>query len=216
METPSFTSAYNATAAKILAAASHLFMQRGYRAVSINDIVKAAEITKPTLYYYFPDKQELFLQMGLNLLATIHDAMDHAIADVTSCEGQLMALATVLLDDRDGDMRMMRHEMEEHLSPEHQRKLNIAFQVHLFEPMRRVMQHGIDSGAQSGRSAAELALIFLGLTEAFHGFSHRHHQVHEEMHTLFFPVVFTPKTLVQLFLYGVAGNTPDSEIECSS
>jgi AcrR family transcriptional regulator len=46
---------YNATAQKILSVAAHLFMQLGYRAVSISDIVKAAEITKPTLYYYFPD-----------------------------------------------------------------------------------------------------------------------------------------------------------------
>ncbi|MFQ3664154.1 MAG: helix-turn-helix domain-containing protein, partial [Chloroflexaceae bacterium] len=38
------------TAVKIVDAASHLFLQRGYKAVSINDIIRAADVTKPTLY----------------------------------------------------------------------------------------------------------------------------------------------------------------------
>jgi AcrR family transcriptional regulator len=50
---------YNPTASNILDTATRLFMQLGYRAVSINDIAKAAKITKPTLYYYFPDKEAL-------------------------------------------------------------------------------------------------------------------------------------------------------------
>ena len=71
-DSPSATAAYNATALKILNTAAHLFMQLGYRAVSINDIVKATGVTKPTLYYYFPDKAELFTQMALLRLVRLN------------------------------------------------------------------------------------------------------------------------------------------------
>ena len=72
-------------------------MQLGYRAVSINDIVKAAEITKPTLYYYFRDKEELFAQMAIQRLVEMHAALDRALAGQAGTQARLAALAGVLL-----------------------------------------------------------------------------------------------------------------------
>ncbi|PMP72740.1 MAG: TetR/AcrR family transcriptional regulator, partial [Chloroflexus aggregans] len=59
------------TALRIIDVATQLFMQRGYRAVSISDIIHTAGVTKPTLYYYFNDKEDLFVQMGLKVLWTM-------------------------------------------------------------------------------------------------------------------------------------------------
>jgi AcrR family transcriptional regulator len=195
---------YNPTAQKILNTAARLFMQLGYRAVSINDIVTAAKITKPTLYYYFSDKAELFTQMALQKLVAMHAAIDAALAGATILSGQLTALAQVLLDTSDGDMRMLRHEMAEHLDQAHQDRLGQAFQRHLFLPIYTVMQQGIARGELAGRSAAELTMLFLGLMEAFHGYTD---QI-EHMNTAgqfgqFRPHVFAPEALVGLFLNGV-------------
>lgn len=44
---------------KILQCAKQLFYARGYDAVGVQEIVKAAGITKPTLYYYFKSKYGL-------------------------------------------------------------------------------------------------------------------------------------------------------------
>jgi len=41
---------------KILACAIHLFYQKGYDAVGVQEIATAAGVTKPTLYYYFKSK----------------------------------------------------------------------------------------------------------------------------------------------------------------
>lgn len=43
----------------ILNCAEHLFYQKGYDAVSVQEITDAAGITKPTLYYYFKSKAGL-------------------------------------------------------------------------------------------------------------------------------------------------------------
>lgn len=197
---------YNATAIKIMSIAAQLFMQRGYRAVSINDIVRAAEITKPTLYYYFPDKEELFVQMGLHLLASMHGAMQTAIAAQATLAGRLVALAEILLNDRDGDMRMMRHEMYQHLGPPHQERLAQAFHVHLFMPIFDVMQEGIAAGELENAAPGELTMIFLGLMEAFHGAPTRNDQgsLAPAASISFNNMLISPLRVVNLFLHGVA------------
>jgi AcrR family transcriptional regulator len=196
---------YNPTASKILDTATRLFMQLGYRAVSINDIVKAAQITKPTLYYYFSDKEALFAQMALRRLIEMHSAMDAALASAPTLLARLAALAGVLLDSSNGDMRLMRHEMREHLAPEHQRLLGMAFQQHLFEPVQRVMRHGLDLAELDGYAADELTWMFLAMMEAFHGLVVSKADGTPELergasHT----AIFTPNQIVELFLHGVA------------
>ncbi|HEY3503600.1 MAG TPA: TetR family transcriptional regulator [Actinocatenispora sp.] len=42
-------------------AAMALFLQRGFRQVSVADIAAAAEVSKPTLFNYFPTKEDLLL-----------------------------------------------------------------------------------------------------------------------------------------------------------
>ncbi len=198
---------YNATALKILNTSAHLFMQLGYRAVSINDIVKATGVTKPTLYYYFPDKAELFTQMALLRLMQLHQSIDAALAGASGLPGQLTALAGVLLDADDGDMRMLRHEMAEHLEPAHQERLNRAFYQHLFAPLQATMQRGIDAGELAQGSASELAMLFLGLMEAFHGFGAQIGRMPAQIGTLR-PHVFSAEALIDLFLHGVGRTTP--------
>jgi len=44
----------------ILEIAKELFKQRGFANVAVRDICKAADVTPPTLYYYFKNKEALF------------------------------------------------------------------------------------------------------------------------------------------------------------
>ncbi len=45
---------------RLLDAAISLFAERGYAATSIREIVEAAGVTKPALYYYFQSKEGIF------------------------------------------------------------------------------------------------------------------------------------------------------------
>ncbi len=47
----------------ILKCALELFSAKGYEAVSVQELVNAAGITKPTLYYYFGSKEGLYEQL---------------------------------------------------------------------------------------------------------------------------------------------------------
>jgi AcrR family transcriptional regulator len=46
--------------ASLVAVAREFFAERGYANASLNTIVGAAELTKGAVYYYFPNKRELF------------------------------------------------------------------------------------------------------------------------------------------------------------
>ncbi len=57
------------TRQQILQAALRSFAHLGYAATSVQQIVDAAQVSKPALYYYFPDKAKLFE-------ALVHEAHD--------------------------------------------------------------------------------------------------------------------------------------------
>jgi len=48
---------------RLLDAAAELFNGKGYVATTVREIVKAADVTKPVLYYYFKNKEGIFLEL---------------------------------------------------------------------------------------------------------------------------------------------------------
>ncbi|GAA2624077.1 MULTISPECIES: TetR/AcrR family transcriptional regulator [Streptomyces] len=49
------------TRMQLAATALELFLERGFDAVSVADVAAAAEVSKPTLFRYFPTKEDLLL-----------------------------------------------------------------------------------------------------------------------------------------------------------
>ncbi len=56
---------------EILDAASELFADRGFDAVTMDDVARKAELSKGTLYLYFQSKQGLLLSLATRLLDTV-------------------------------------------------------------------------------------------------------------------------------------------------
>jgi len=49
----------DSTLENLIDAATNIFLSKGYEGASIEEISAAAKVTKPTLYYYFPSKEDL-------------------------------------------------------------------------------------------------------------------------------------------------------------
>lgn len=62
----------NAHREKIAAAASVLFMEKGIRAASMDDIAKAAGYSKATLYVYFENKEEIISLLTLESMKKLY------------------------------------------------------------------------------------------------------------------------------------------------
>ncbi len=48
---------------RLLASAAKLIARKGYASTTVREIVEAAGVTKPVLYYYFPNKEGIYLEM---------------------------------------------------------------------------------------------------------------------------------------------------------
>ena len=70
----------------ILRHALHLFAARGYDAVSVQEIVEAAGVTKPTLYHYFENKRGLLEA----LLTTYHTDLHIAVKKAAKFDNNLV------------------------------------------------------------------------------------------------------------------------------
>jgi AcrR family transcriptional regulator len=53
---------------RLLDSAAQLFAQKGYASTSVREIVAAAGVTKPALYYYFGSKEGVYLEIMRNTL----------------------------------------------------------------------------------------------------------------------------------------------------
>lgn len=73
---------------QVLEGARQIFLTNGFEGASVDDIAKAAKVSKATLYSYFPDKRFLFMEVAKSecqrqadlAIATID--MDAPVADV--------------------------------------------------------------------------------------------------------------------------------------
>ncbi|HEX3475028.1 MAG TPA: TetR family transcriptional regulator [Kofleriaceae bacterium] len=64
-----------ATRHRISDIATRLFAERGFDAVTVEDVARAAEVSKMTVFNYFPRKEDLVVDRDAELLALVHDAM---------------------------------------------------------------------------------------------------------------------------------------------
>ncbi len=57
----------------VLAGARDIFLRDGFEGASVDDIARAAKVSKATLYSYFPDKRLLFLEVARTEIARVTD-----------------------------------------------------------------------------------------------------------------------------------------------
>jgi len=84
---------------RLLAAAVRLFAAKGYAATSVRDILRAAEVTAPVLYYHFGNKEGLFLALVRDGVEKVElarqKAFDEAATTVERIRGYCMASIAV-------------------------------------------------------------------------------------------------------------------------
>jgi AcrR family transcriptional regulator len=132
---------------KILAAAAELFGENPYDSVQMRDVAALAEVGKPTLYRYFPSKEELFLEVfksGLDRLdsevaAILKDreqpgrSLERLLQAMLSALGGQVAALRMLTDDQSAVMRRWRNEFRRRRRP-------------FVEATRTILEQGIASG----------------------------------------------------------------------
>ena len=152
-------------AEKILEEGWHLFQQKGYRGVTIDELCARCQLSKPTLYYYFQDKENLFVNVLQYKLRGFHAAADQS----GTLNERLAGVAVEILDSFQAEYSTILRDREHIKNPENLKKIRDAFHRELFGPLNAIMQAGLQQGKLKGDSADILTLIFLGIINNFIG-----------------------------------------------
>jgi AcrR family transcriptional regulator len=136
------------TREKILEAAAQIFSQKGYHATSMNDIAKAVNLQKASLYHHVNSKQEILLSLLDEALDLVIQEISEVIAIPISADKKLrLAMCTYLktLAEQRDLSAILLFEHRSLSSDLHSRHLPRRDRFeHLW---RNLLQSGIDEGA---------------------------------------------------------------------
>jgi len=75
----------------MMQAAVRVFAEKGYHAATVRDIVREADVAIGTFYFYFPDKETLFIHLFEETASFLLQAIEQAIASRNTLPAQLEA-----------------------------------------------------------------------------------------------------------------------------
>ncbi|MBR1087901.1 TetR/AcrR family transcriptional regulator [Bradyrhizobium manausense] len=156
--------------ARILDAAQQLFLEKGYRSASIDDISEMAPASKPTIYAHFPGKEALFAAVVARTIGgltdfggfepegrTLHDkltSLGTAIVEKVMEESLGMVRATIAEAQRFPELSRNVHDAAR------DRSVNAVSQL-LNETTQKLAR--APKGPFSGKRSLATAQIFLDL-----------------------------------------------------
>jgi AcrR family transcriptional regulator len=154
--------AEHANAERILQDGWELFQQKGYLGVSMDELCLRCGITKPTLYYYFKNKENLFVEVLLHRLKGFHEVIEKGGA----LDKRLERVVAVMFDSFKTDYSYLVRDLEHIKLTENARRVREAFSAELFLPITALMQSAVDEGQLTG-NAKFLAHLFMGIIESY-------------------------------------------------
>jgi AcrR family transcriptional regulator len=83
---------------RLLTAALGLFTARGYAATTVREIVAAAGVSKPALYYYFSNKEGIYLALMHNTYDTFREMTSFLTAYRGSARERIIHFCTGMFD----------------------------------------------------------------------------------------------------------------------
>ena len=113
---------------QLLAAASEVFVTRGYHAAGMDEISECAGVSKPVLYQHFPSKLELYLAVLQGYVDNLISGVRQALRSTTDNRQRVRAAVQAFYDFVDNEMQGFRLVFESDLmgEPQVQRRVDAA------------------------------------------------------------------------------------------
>jgi AcrR family transcriptional regulator len=144
---------------------SFIFLKKGYGGASVREITEASQVTKPTLYYYFKNKEELYRQLATSCFDRIYKSLSQASKEGQSALERSMNVIKEYTRLCKEDVATVRFVYMISISPERGTP-----DVGIVEQSKRerqllesVVQDGVKSGEVSPAGAAALTYAISGI-----------------------------------------------------
>lgn len=89
---------YDTQREQILARAAELFARQGYSATSMNQVAEACGVSKPSLYHYVRDKDQLLVEIAEGHVARLNTLVDEVLRQPLAPEARVRRLIEAFLD----------------------------------------------------------------------------------------------------------------------
>ena len=152
----------------ILEAAKTVFFQKGLHAATMDQIAEAAELSKGTLYLYFPNKEELYISILLEGLALLHERLEKAVRDTEGWEEKLRNIGwsyySFYQEERNYFDILFLYQHGEIMSNVSEHLYQMCFEKGLscLNVLSQVIKEGMDAGEIEYHEPMELAVILWG------------------------------------------------------
>lgn len=93
---------------RLLGAALELFARKGYAATTVREIVAAAGVSKPVLYYYFTNKEGIYLELMTGTYALFQQILSGLAETQGPARVRIIRFATMILDAFVDNILVMR------------------------------------------------------------------------------------------------------------
>jgi AcrR family transcriptional regulator len=133
---------------QILSTANRLFIEQGYHGLSMRQISEALNVSKAALYYYFKDKEELYLAVLETYLDEMRIILDQILAESTSSTEKIRRFVEYILTqptEQRAIIRLASQEMGQVSAPTRQAFKQIYYQKFIGK-IETILKTGMEQG----------------------------------------------------------------------
>lgn len=147
----------------VLETATKLFIKEGYKNISMDDVAKACNVTKATIYYYYPTKGELYTSALLAMMDRIRLSILQILEQPISFKERLAQLVEIHLSATvDIDMKNFMREATINLSKSQLKEVQAA-ENNMYKTIEQTMQLEMEQGTIRKGNATFFAHAFMAL-----------------------------------------------------
>lgn len=153
---------------QIMKAAEHLFTNRRFHEITLDQVARAAGVGKGTIYLYFADKDDLFFQVGTSGFTQLCEIIERGVAKGVPFHESLVAVCrqiSAFFQRRRQLLRMMQTE-DGRMACEHgaMRERWLTHRRQLVAALGKILAAGVREGAVRQDVPPEaLAALLLGM-----------------------------------------------------
>lgn len=156
------------TRERVIQAADRLWGERGVHGASLDDIARQASVTKPTVYYYFPDKSALFTAVVCSVLEEHGSGLKTAARRGGRARDRLISALAFLVGARCSGPRLLR-DGGVTLTVDQTSQARSAFFRHFFAPLQQILDEGVSAGELRQLDTAFATQSLLNLLDPWTG-----------------------------------------------
>lgn len=154
------------TKKRIVLKATQLFVQKGYAAVTMNEVCAASNVSKGSLYHHFPSKDELFLYVVEEDTAQWLQAWEDKKKEIVGVEERLYALAEHYANDFQNPLiRALEEFSRSRAHPEDVTKRLVLLYEAASHACRDLLKEGMDTGYFIKGDLEDCVIIVNGMLE---------------------------------------------------